>query len=90
MSSPSPLPAYGEVFLDERGGTRTLRVSWHDEVGVVVLSLWRRGVCVGSFRLDADEVPEMIEVLSAGPTSRRATSRRWTKLARNSGDPPGK
>jgi hypothetical protein len=66
MTSPSPLPAFGEVFLDDRGADRSLRVSWHHEVGVVVLSLWRDGVCVGSFRLDADEVPELVEVLQAG------------------------
>ena len=31
----------GRVFLDARGGDRALRVSWHHEAGVVVLSLWR-------------------------------------------------
>lgn len=66
MFSTTPLPATGEVFLDGRGGERTLRVSWHHEVGVVVLSLWRDNVCAGSFRLPAAEVPQLIEVLSAG------------------------
>ena len=54
MLTPSPLPAHGQVFLDGRGDERSLRVSWHREVGVegvVVLSLWRDGVCVGSFRI---------------------------------------
>jgi hypothetical protein len=76
MTSPSPLPAYGDVFLDGRGGDRSLRVSWHHEVRVVVLSLWRDGVCVGSFRLDADEVPALIEVLSNGYDEAEAAARR--------------
>ena len=37
----------GEVFLDARGADRALRVSWHGEADVVVLSLWRGGACTG-------------------------------------------
>jgi hypothetical protein len=61
-----PLPKTGAVFLDARGGDRALRATWHHEAGVVVLSLWRDNVCAGTFRLSADEVPELIEILSAG------------------------
>jgi hypothetical protein len=61
-----PLPATGSIFLDARGGDRALRVSWHPESGLVVLSLWRDDVCAGSFRLAVDEVPELIETLRAG------------------------
>jgi hypothetical protein len=32
----------------------------------VVLSLWRDNACAGTFRLRADEVPGLIETLSAG------------------------
>ena len=66
MHGATPLPAAGEVFLDARGGARALRVSWHTESGVVVLSMWRDGTCVASFRLDIIEVPELIAVLSQG------------------------
>ena len=66
MQSASHLPATGEVFLDARGGARSLRVSWHSDSGVVVLSLWREGVCAGTFRLTIDEVPGLIEVLRDG------------------------
>lgn len=62
----TPLPAAGDVFLDGRGGERSLRVSWHAEVGLVVLSLWRAGVCAGTFRLPAEEVPALIDTLRAG------------------------
>jgi hypothetical protein len=66
MTSARPLPEKGSVFLDARGGDRALRVSWHHESGLVVLSLWRDNVCAGSFRLGVDEVPELIELLRGG------------------------
>lgn len=66
MWRPSPLPSSGEVFLDARGGGRGMRVSWHPEADVVVLSLWRGQTCAGSFRLRIDEVPQLIDVLRGG------------------------
>jgi hypothetical protein len=66
MQRPSPLPSSGEVFLDARGGSRALRVSWHSEAGVVVLSVWREGTCASSFRLAIGEVPDLIDVLRQG------------------------
>jgi hypothetical protein len=61
-----PLPQTGSIFLDARGGDRALRVSWHEEAGIVVLSLWRDNLCAGSFRLSIDEVPALIEMLRSG------------------------
>jgi hypothetical protein len=69
MLTPSPLPATGQVYVDGRGDERTLRVSWHHEVGdegVVVLSLWRDGVCVGSFRMESHQVRDLVDVLRSG------------------------
>ena len=66
MPAVRPLPETGSIFLDARGGDRALRVSWHQEAGMVVLSLWRENVCAGSFRLTIDEVPALIETLRAG------------------------
>lgn len=66
MPPARPLPKTGSVFIDARGGDRALRVTWHHEAGVVVLSLWRENVCAGSFRLRIDEVPEFIDMLRAG------------------------
>ena len=66
MPAVRPLPETGSIFLDARGGDRALRVSWHQESGLVVLSLWRENVCAGSFRLAIDEVPDLIEMLRAG------------------------
>ena len=61
-----PLPKSGSVFIDDRGGDRALRVTWHPEADVVVLSLWRDNVCAGSFRLPAAEVPALLATLAAG------------------------
>ena len=66
MATARPLPQTGSVFLDARGGDRALRVSWHTEAGVVVLSLWHGNVCSGSFRVGVSDVPELIEMLRAG------------------------
>ncbi len=66
MPKARPLPESGSIHLDARGGDRALRISWHQEAGLVVLSLWRDNVCTGSVRLAVDEVPDVIEVLRAG------------------------
>ena len=66
MANARPLPQTGSIFLDVRGGDRALRVSWHTEADLVVLSLWRENVCSGTFRLSIDEVPDLIEMLRAG------------------------
>ena len=74
MAIARPLPEAGSIYLDARGGDRALRVSWHQESGLVVLSLWRENVCAGSFRLAVDEVPDLIEMLRAGLDSAYAAS----------------
>lgn len=63
MYQATHVPASGEVFRDARGDRRALRVSWHRDAGVVVLSLWREHVCVGTFRLPVDEVVTLVELL---------------------------
>ena len=66
MSAARPLPELGSIFLDARGSERALRVSWHSEADLVVLSLWRDNVCAASFRLAIEDVPELIEMLQVG------------------------
>ncbi len=75
MSAARPLPAVGSIFLDARGADRALRVSWHYDDDLVVLSLWRENVCTGSFRLTVDEVPELIALLRAGLDTSYAVAR---------------
>ena len=66
MSAARPLPAVGSIFLDARGDERALRVSWHSEADLVVISIWRDNVCAASFRLAVEEVPGLIELLRTG------------------------
>ena len=66
MAEVSPLPIRGEVVVDARGGDRALRVSWHPEHGLVVLSVWRGNTCVGTVQVDTAEVPHLVDVLVRG------------------------
>jgi hypothetical protein len=66
MAEVASLPSNGDVYFDPRGEGRSLRVSWHHADGIVVLSLWHDSVCVGSFRLDADDVPALVDALVRG------------------------
>jgi hypothetical protein len=50
------------LFADERGVG--LRVSWHHEHSVVLLSLWREDVCVGTFRLPPEEAERLDSFLA--------------------------
>jgi hypothetical protein len=56
----------GEWFADARPGDRALRVTWHLEMGCVVLSTWRDGGCVSTTRLSPDEAARLISVLADG------------------------
>lgn len=56
----------GEWFADARPGDRALRVSWHLEMGCVVLSTWRDGGCVSTTRLSPDDAARLIGVLADG------------------------
>jgi hypothetical protein len=66
MSGATPLPRTGEVFFDARGDERALRLSWHPDAAVMVISVWNRGTCTATFRLPAQDVPGFIEAMSNG------------------------
>jgi hypothetical protein len=59
-------PSQGEVFVDQRGEARALRVAWHADADVVVLSLWQGDRCTGSFRLAVADVPRFVQALVDG------------------------
>jgi hypothetical protein len=59
-------PARGEVFADQRGESRSLRLAWHTESDVVVLSLWQGDRCSSTFRLPMSEVPRFVQALVDG------------------------
>jgi hypothetical protein len=87
MAAPRPLPRTGAVFLDPRGEDRSLRVSWHPEADVVVLSLWRDNLCAGTFRLAVDEGPTLIDLLRVGLAEAYVVAR--DRAERGGALPPG-
>jgi hypothetical protein len=60
----SPLPRHGDVIVGRDVAGRTLRVSGHPESGRVVLSIWQDTVCRATVRLLAEDVPQLVEMLS--------------------------
>lgn len=58
--------ARGDVFLDARGNGRAMRLSWHPEADIVVLSLWREDTCAGTFRMAHEDVGAFIDTLIDG------------------------
>jgi hypothetical protein len=57
------LSARRDMFLDERGAG--LRVTWHPERDLVVLSVWQGDRCVGTFRMLVQDVPRLSGLLAA-------------------------
>lgn len=66
MGEVLPIPRLGGVVRDARGAGRALRVSWHGEDGLVVLSLWHGTSCTGTVRVAAADVPALVEALQLG------------------------
>jgi hypothetical protein len=66
MGEVRPIPTLGGVVRDVRGAGRALRVSWHGEAGLVVLSLWDGPRCTGTVRIAASDVPTLLEALQIG------------------------
>ena len=61
-----PMPPRGEWFPDARSGERAMRVSWHSELGCVVLSSWKDQACVSTVRLTTEDAARLIAVLAGG------------------------
>ena len=64
MGTIHALPASGEVFLDARDQGRAMRLSWHHDGDLAVLSIWRAGACVATFQLSRDDIPALVEALT--------------------------
>jgi hypothetical protein len=63
VENTSALSGRRDMFLDERG--TGLRVSWHPERDLVVLSVWQGDGCVGTFRMSVQDVPRLSGLLAA-------------------------
>ncbi len=64
--TPLRWPRRRDIVLDERGEGRALRVTWHHEASVVVLSVWRQDRCSGTVRVAAEDVPQLVAALTRG------------------------
>jgi hypothetical protein len=64
--TPSRLPRRRDIVLDERGDGRALRVTWHHDTGIAVVSVWRQDRCVGTVHVAAEDVPGLVAVLTDG------------------------
>jgi hypothetical protein len=63
VENASALSTRRDMFLDERGAG--LRVTWHPERDLVVLSVWQGDSCVGTFRMSVQDVPRLSGLLAA-------------------------
>jgi hypothetical protein len=61
-----PLPRHGQWAWDLRGEGRAVRISAHLDVGVMNLSLWRAGACVGTAQLLPGDVAKLASGLIEG------------------------
>lgn len=66
MDPIAALPAHGDVFIDGRGEGRAMRLSWYGDGELLVMSLWRGGICVATFRLAREDVAALIGSLVTG------------------------
>jgi hypothetical protein len=64
MAEVLPLPNPGGVFDDVRDGGRGMRVSYHPDVDVLVISLWSGRTCRATFQLAGAEVSRLSELLA--------------------------
>ena len=69
------LPRRREVVLDRRVDGRALRVTWHHEASVAVVSVWRDDRCSGTVHVAVEDVPALIAVLTQGLAERYAADR---------------
>jgi hypothetical protein len=61
-----PLPRHGQWAWDLRGEGRGVRISAHVDVGLLNLSLWRGGTCVGTAQLLPADVARLASGLTEG------------------------
>lgn len=91
-----------EWFMDPRSPERRMRMTWHSEERLAVLSLWKGSECRGTFRLPAAEAARLVGALANGlaeswsspvappstpPRPRFGALRRWFKRGHDSATP---
>ncbi len=82
----SPLPRIGDVFVGRDVDGRMLRIAAHPERGRVVLSIWQGEVCRATVRVAVEDVPHLVETLTAAAVS-QAVDRRPRPVGELEGRP---
>ena len=72
-ASDAAVPRLGEIFFDVRGSSRSMRLSWYDNTGVAVFSIWQGGTCTGTFRLPMDDLTRLVDSLGRGVLNGQAS-----------------
>lgn len=54
------------IVEDVRRNDTFMRVTWHGEAGVFVVSHWRGEVCVAATRVAVDAAPDLISLFARG------------------------
>ncbi len=70
MTTVTVLPSGGNAFVDARREGRSLRLSWHPEHDVFVLSMWRTDTCAATFQLSRSDAPALLAGLAEGLAER--------------------
>jgi hypothetical protein len=70
MTTVAALPSSGASFFDVRDGGRSLRVTWHPDEDMFVLSIWRDRTCAATFQLDRAAAMDLISSLVANVAQR--------------------
>jgi hypothetical protein len=65
MAPIAPVPDVGGVFADQRDGNRWLRVSWHEDEAMFVISTWHQDHCVSAYQLPAADAARLAGILGA-------------------------
>jgi hypothetical protein len=64
MAEVLPLPNLGDVFADVRAEDRAMRVSYHPDADVLVISLWSGRTCRATFQLPGHDVGRLSTLLA--------------------------
>jgi hypothetical protein len=76
MTAVPVVPVPGGLYEDVRHDGHALRVSYHAEQQLCVVSIWRGNQCAAAVRLDRAEIPDVIggllECLAYAPSDQQA------------------
>jgi hypothetical protein len=93
MAEVLPLPSLGDVFADVRTDERGMRVSYHRDADVLVVSLWSGRTCRATFQLAGAEVARLsallTEVIGAADRSSQPEPATAPDATEPEGGPPG-